>query len=138
MPLTTVEELEVLAETISPPTSIMSELTHQIALQTAIVFMENAKIFDVLDNSTPPISINAKAAAYKDKMITICQAATRASVKSLDAIIVSIMGTTVTKAQLTGASNEEWVTFIEDNMIKAFEIAASIRRQEKIDYDALS
>ena len=43
-----------------------------------------------------------------------------------------------TKSQLIGASNEEWVTFIENNMIKAFEIAASIRRQEKIDYEALS
>lgn len=141
MALTKVEELSILAGDIKPPTVALNELVRQIAVATAITFMSNHKIFDVLDKSDPlkPISINAKAAAYRDKLITVSSAALniRSSISGLDKIIVSIMGASVTSAQLSGASDDQWETFIENEMFIAFELAGAVRRQEKIDYDVL-
>ena len=139
MALTKIEELAILAGTIKPPTVTLNDLINQIAVAEAIVFMDNHKIFAVLDESDPPLSINAKAAAYRDKLITVSNAAIKSSIGGLDKIIVSILGSsTVTSAQLSGANDAQWETFIENEMFRAFEIIAIVRRQEKIDYDALT
>ncbi len=139
MALTKIEELSILAGTIKPPTVELSDLINQIAVAEAIDFMNNHKIFDVIDDNDPPLSINAKAAAYKDKLITVVTTGIESSIGGLDKIIVSILGaSTVTSAQLSGANDAQWETFIENEMFRAFEIIAIVRRQEKIDYDALS
>ena len=140
MALTKIEELQILDGMIKPPTVDFNDLINQIAVGQAIDFMDNHKIFDVLDGNDPPESINAKAAAYKDKLITVSGKAIRTEIgSSLDKIIVSIMGaSSVTTAQLMAASDDQWETFIENEIFRAFEIVAIVRRQEKIDYDALS
>ncbi len=140
MALTKIEELAILAGTIKPPTVELNELINQIAVAESIKFMDNHKIFDVLDISDPlkPVSINAKAAAYRDKLITVSSAGIKSSIAGINKIIVSVMGTDVTSAQLAGATDSQWETFIENEMFRAFEIIAIVRRQEKEDYDLLS
>ncbi len=139
MALTKIEELAILAGTIKPPTVELNDLINQIAVAEAIKFMDNHKIFDVLDisDTLKPVSINAKAAAYKDKLITVSSAGIKSSIAGINKIIVSVMGTGVTSAQLAGATDSQWETFIENEMFRAFEIIAIVRRQEKIDYDAM-
>ena len=138
MALTKIEELSILAGTIKPPTVELTQLINQIAVAEAITFMESYKIFDVIDGSDPPLQINTKAAAYRDKLITVSGSAIKSSLSNIDNIIVSIIGSSsVTSAQLTGATNTQWETFIENVMFRAFELYGSVRRQDKIDYDAL-
>ena len=60
------------------------------------------------------------------------------TIKSLQKIIISLIGdSAVTWQQVQDATDEQWETFITDNMLRTFELLGRVLKSEKTAYDAL-
>jgi len=131
MALTIPEQLDIIDGTEAPLNNTLEELISQIALNEAQDINDDAKSFDAY--------IEPLADAYIRKMLALASTslAQTISIGNLTRLLVAIYADTGTIAEVQGATDAQWVTFLENNITKTFELIAGVRNAEKIAYDAL-
>ncbi len=131
MSFSVLEELKILDHSVSP--KFLGSLIHQIAMGEGIAFYTGYKVFDG--------TIEVLAQSYLDKLLGIITRVNQVdsgTIKSLQKIIISLIGdSAVTWQQVQDATDEQWETFITDNMLRTFELLGRVLKSEKTAYDAL-
>lgn len=133
MALTIIEEIKIIKGRINPEVITLEELIEQSSMGMSADMYATIK---VVDNTTHPL-----AEKYKNKIL-ILMAGVLANnsmyTSQLKRIIVSkLASTSVTASQLISATDDQWVNFVENNMLEAFEILANILPEEKTEYDSI-
>lgn len=149
--LTLSEQLKIVNDELKPDlvSDLLVDLTHASGINAARDFNPNHKTFDTVDNSDPsnPIAKNVDANAYLTKMLNATSkmiSADSNGLVSLKIVMVSLIsnatfsnGTIPITAQLIkDATKAEWEGFINDNIIKALELFAGVKVQEKTQYNS--
>lgn len=139
MSLTITQELQLLrdGETvgggIGPDVNPLSELIYQSAIGQIITISANAK--DV-EQAANPLAFN-----YLRKISGVGYKVLNKDITTLDTlrkVFVSLVGDSAfTFAQVQGADEADFITFINDNIEKMFEITGGVYTIEKTDYDSL-
>lgn len=134
MALSEIEQIEITKGNVKPPNYQLIDLVHHIATINAKSFYNKYK--DGFDEG-----LNANAVLYRNKTFRISDLIFKQDVntiKSLTRIIVVILGASeFTFAQVDGATDDEWATFITGQMNEAFELLGGIKKIEKTEYDAI-
>ena len=141
MSLTVLEEMKILGGEVGPSV-ILLDLIHQSAVGKGIDFHINYKVFDTVEVvEEVEVPINTEANNYLTKMLSVIDRVYRKennTVNSLVKLEVSLIGSSsVNFGQVQGASDEQWETFIIDNMLRTFELLGRVLKSEKTAYDAL-
>ncbi len=138
MALTVLEEMQILSGD-EGPSVILLDLIHQSAVGEGVDFHINYKVFDTVDELDEPI--NVEADSYLNKILSVIDKVYRIdnnTVNSLVKLEVSLIGdSVVTWQQVQDATDEQWETFIVDNMLRTFELLGRVLKSEKTAYDAL-
>ncbi len=138
MALTVLEEMQILGGQEGPSVSLL-DLIHQSAVGEGVDFHINYKVFDIVDEFDEPINVEANS--YLTKILSVIDRVYRidnSTVNSLVKLEVSLIGdSTVTFSQVQSATDEQWETFIVDNMLRTFELLGRVLKSEKTAYDAL-
>ncbi len=142
MALTVLEELQILKGTVGPEGVILLDLIHQGAVGEGINFHINYKVFDTVEIVDEiEVSINVEANNYLTKILSVIDRVYRidnSTVNSLVKLEVSLIGdSSVTWQQVQDATDEQWETFIVDNMLRTFELLGKVLKVEKTAYDEL-
>ncbi len=132
MALDAIEQLDVIAGEVKPAGADLQSLVYQTGVIYGVDFTENSKDTD---------GAAQEAIDYKNKILGIVQQlfqGNQNSVANVMRIIVVILGNTnVTYQQLEGATNNQWMDFISDQIDEAFEFFALVTPEEKAAYLAL-
>lgn len=132
MAITVLEELQILKGTVGPGV-LLIDLVHQIAMGEGVQFHIDYKIFDG--------GTNIEAQSYLDKVLGVINRVydiNNQTVQSLQKLEVSLIGNSaVTWQQVQDATDEQWETFIIDNMLRTFELLGRVLKSEKTAYDEL-
>ena len=143
MALTVLEEMKILGGEVGPTGVILLNLVHQSAVGEGIDFHINYKVFDtveIINEIEEPI--NTEANNYLTKMLSVIDRVYRVDNNTINSLVkleVSLIGnSSVTFSQVQSATNEQWETFIVDNMLRTFELLGRVLKLEKTAYDALS
>ena len=137
MALTVFEQSEILSGNIGPSALTFEQLIELIAVNYAVSFKTTYTIFDLDDE------LLSDAREYVSKIVRACNELARQekrlnTVKSLKYILASLIaGSNYTYAQVSGASDDQWATFIEDQIDEALENYSGVLQHEKIAYNAL-
>lgn len=135
------DQLRIIKGEIKPLNDTLVTLTHQAAAQYANTFMGTYKLFDTDDGATPSVAINVNATDYLNKMINMCSRVFRAdslAIQQLTRILVVLMAENVNDISLIeNATDTQWEAFLAAYMNQAFELAASITRKERDEYNNL-
>ena len=141
MSLTVLEEMQILGGEVGPSV-ILLDLIHQSAVGKGIDFHINYKVFDtveIINEIEEPI--NTDANNYLTKMLSVIDRVYRKENNTINSLVkleVSLIGSSsVNFGQVQGASDEQWETFIIDNMLRTFELLGRVLKSEKTAYDAL-
>lgn len=156
MALNLSEQLQVISEDLKPDSvsDLLIDLTHASGVNAAISFNTGYKLFpitEVIDDPDNPgtditVSINELASSYLNKMLRATAkmiSAESGGLESLRSVMASLISNAVigqieiTAALIIGATPAEWYGFINNNIIKALELFANVRIEEKTEYDAL-
>ena len=134
MAITVIEELQILdSKNEVGPSVILVDLVHQIAMGEGVEFHIDYKVFDS--------EANPEAQLYLDKVLAVISRVyniDNQTVNSLTKLEVSLIGNSaVTWQQVQDATDEQWETFITDNMLRTFELLGRVLKSEKTAYDAL-
>ena len=134
MALTALEQLKIVngEEGASPDTTDLRTLVKATAFIKAAEFQQTYK--DV-DSETQPL-----AASYLNKLFALNRQIIRGnSDESLFRVIVTIIGAVpgVTLAIVQAATDTQWEVFVADNIMRAMEIVADVRKDEKTEYDGI-
>lgn len=133
MALTAIEQLQIVSGEIKPPSVLLVDLVHQVAFMYAKVFMDGYKVFDPVGNEV--------AASYLAKMTNFSNQVfidRQATFVNLQRIVVVILGVSeVTPTQIANGTDEQWETFVTDQMDESFEYASGSTKEEKTAYLAL-
>lgn len=131
MALTISEQLSIINGVETPTTNTLEDLVAQIALNEAQSFHDNVKSFD---GDAKPL-----ADTYKRKMLVFADQIIQNTVNTakLVKLLVAIYADTGTITEVQSATDEQWVTFLENNITKTFELTAGVRNAEKTDYDGI-
>lgn len=139
MALTVTQELQILrqgetpGDGIGPETNPISELIYQSSMGEIISILTSAK--DV-DQATNPLAF-----AYLRKISNVGNRVLNKDITTLDTlrkVFVSLVGDSgYTFQQVSGADEAAFITFINDNIEKIFEITGGVYQIEKEDYDLL-
>ncbi len=129
--MTILEELKVLGGEVGPSDVILLDLVHQCAVRKGIDFYINYKTFD--PEQFP------KAQIYLDKILNVIRGVFRVDQRLLKSIIkltVAIIGdSSHTWEAIQEATPEQWETFINDNILRTFELLDHVLQDEKLEYD---
>jgi hypothetical protein len=130
MPLTLIEQAQILQTDIGPTEATLEELVEQAAIANMLDFTQNYK-----DGTGNPDALNY-IRKYDNLSTTIFNA--RPPVKVvLSKMIVALYAPTGDYATLSTASDAGWASFIESNMTTIIEQYAKITQIEKTAYDSL-
>lgn len=133
MALTIIEEIKIIKGRINPEVITLEELIEQSSMGRSADMYATIKL---VDKETQPL-----AQKYKDKILVLMAgvlANNSMYTTQLKRIIVSkLASTSVTASQLITSTDEQWVNFVENNMLEAFEILANILPEEKTEYDSI-
>lgn len=136
MALSLYEELTLLQEVESDsgagPSVKLSELIYRASVGYSLIFLSGTK-----DTSGSEL-----AAVYLSRITNLCNRINRKTdlgntVDSLLKIFVSIVGDDYTWAQVSGATDTQWASFVTSNISSVFEVAAGVNKQEADAYSAL-
>lgn len=134
MALTSLEQLELVNGTdgARPEATDLRTLVKASAYIFASDFYDSYKDFD--------LDIETDASAYVNKVFSICRQVFKGNADlELFRIVITIIGKqNFTLAQIKSATDEQWETFVSDNIGEAFEKLADVRRPEKTAYDVLA
>jgi hypothetical protein len=114
----------------------ISDLVFQGCVNKAIQFYDSVKNFDE--------TANPKAAGYKNKMVNTCTQIIRAEngqngiINVMMRVFASVVGlSSVTKGQVDGATESQWIGFINSNSLEVIEDIAGVTKPEADEYNAL-
>lgn len=127
--MTATEQLQLMDGTVAPPECDLLTLVHQTAFIYAKSFYDNYKEFD---GATYP-----DAQEYLNKMFNVTNSVlgnNATTIARLNRMVVVIIGSVATLAQVTAATQSEWETFVLDQMDEALEYIISVKRDEKAEY----
>lgn len=131
MALTIIEQLRLLSGDISPDSTDLGSLVKQCSFKYAKQF------YDTLKDT----SGNAEATSYANKMIGVCKQVFKGQEglnDNIKRIIVLIIGEVATNvAQVEGANDAAWESFVYSQMDEAFEYLSDVRSAEKTAYNAI-
>ena len=131
MALTIIQELEIIRGELTPTSTDLTSLVHQSAFGYAKTFYDNLK--DTTDND--------EATSYVNKVVAVSMSVLRNDreiIQVLKRMIISIIGdSTFTYAQVSGADDDGWGSFVESQIAQAFEYIGDVRSDEKTAYDLL-
>lgn len=130
MALTIKEQLEIMQGEHRPPSNLLIDVIHQIAVRHAQFFYQNYS--DTTDD--------ALATSYLNKILRLCDLAIKnnsVALKSLMRISVVILGNTITINQVNSATDDQWETVLSNNITIVFELVAGIKQDEKTAYNAI-
>ncbi len=141
MALTVLEEMQILKGTVGPSVSLL-DLIHQSAVGEGVDFHINYKVFDTIEIvEGEEVPINVEANSYLNKILSVIDRVYRIDNRTVNSLVkleVSLIGdSTVTWQQVQEATDEQWETFIVDNMLRTFELLGRVLKSEKTAYDAL-
>lgn len=135
MALNYIEQQSLLDGTEGPEAFTLDQLMNLAAMNFALAWRRNYTIVDA--------AVLPEAAQYVARMLRLCnklteQGSRQPAVASLVQVMVSTIATSsVTMAQVQGASDNQWGGFVDSNMLASFEAVAGVRQEEKTQYDAI-
>lgn len=131
MALTALEQQKLISGEVRPEATDLRSLVKQTAFIEGVDFYDNYKEFDT--------AVNPEAASYLNKMFAIIKAGIRdQQTDGTFRVMVAIIGQVATDLQqVENATDAQWEAFVSANIVKAMEIVADIRKDEKTAYDAL-
>ena len=131
MALSPTEQLQLMSGELSPPETDLQSLVLQIAAIKSEEFYVGYKEFDG--------DANPEAEDYLNKMLAACDGviAGKGNIIALTRSMVVLIGKTISVAIIENATQEQWETFFDSQMIEAFELFARVRKTEKAAYDAI-
>lgn len=122
----------------------LSKLMVLVATDFAINFRESVKSFGTVDNTDPdnPVAINSDASQYKSRLMNLCNQILNADrgglLNSFTRVFVTILGrTNYTYTQISGASQSQWESFLNDKILEIAEHMAGVSKEGKTEYDQL-
>lgn len=150
MALSLTEQLRVIDGTLKPTlvNDVLIDLTHASGVNFARDFNVSYKQFptseEVDDGQGGTITnpINTEANAYLNKMLGASAKMITSDSKGLTSLMV-VMASLIAKVNIVtapvieDATEAQWEGFINDHIIEALELFASVRIDEKADYTAL-
>lgn len=104
----------------------------QISINTATDFLSGAK---AVNQTTNPDSYY-----YLTRMRELCreiQIRPDRYINQLAKVLIGIYADTGDYSTVQAASDSQWISFIENNILNAFESVASVLAIEKTEYDSL-
>lgn len=131
MALTISEQLNIINGVVAPLSNTLEEIVLQVAVNAAQDINDDAKVFDG--------TLNPLAEAYLRKMLAAADKAisNNLPMASIVRLLVAIYSDTGSYATVELATDAQWVSFIENNITKTFELSAGVRNAEKTAYAAL-
>lgn len=131
MALTISEQLNIINGVVAPLSNTLEEIVLQVAVNAAQDINDDAKVFDG--------TLNPLAEAYLRKMLAVADKAisNNLPMASIVRLLVAIYSDTGSYATVELATDAQWVSFIENNITKTFELSAGVRNAEKTAYAAL-
>lgn len=131
MPLTIIQQLELIKGNLKPESTTLDVLVHQASYNFAKSFYDGSK----------DTTGNLLATSYASKMYAIAKRVLRNEQgvnEVLTRMIIVIIGSsTFTYAQVDAADDNGWASFVLDKMDEAFEYIADVRKEEKTAYNAI-
>lgn len=128
MALTIIEQLRLLSGDLSPDSTDLGSLVKQC------IFKYAKQFYDTLKDTAG----NADATSYANKMINISKQVFKGSDglnDNIKRVIVLIIGEVATNvAQVEGANDAAWETFVYSQIDEAFEYLSDVRSNEKTAY----
>jgi len=131
--MTPKEELDVMNDSVYTFPSAqytLDQVIRQAAVGEAAAFIATQK-----DTSADPV-----AEGYRGKMVRIARLLQERPGRvtgELTRVFVAYLGTQFTYAQVTNATEAQWVTVIENNVERVLEIVAGVTPAERAAYNAL-
>ena len=132
MALSIIEEIQIIKGSYSPKLATLSEIVEQSATGQIDDFYTNVK---EIDEASAPL-----AAMYKTKMLgfisVVANQTSNYTMKIIRIVISNLAATAVTIADVNSATDDQWVDFVEAEMMHSLEILAGVLPEEKAQYDA--
>ena len=143
MPLSNLEQLQIISGNVGPDSTTLDALVHQSAFNFAATFYttynQAALSGNIVDGEL--VYDNPPAAAYANKMLNVSSQVFRASgtdIQRLTRIMVVLIGGAVNNIGIVeGATDAQWDTFVGAQIDECFELFSGVRQDEKAAYLAL-
>lgn len=133
MPLTVLEQLQIINGTVAPPGGTpLKDIVEQIALNEVVNFYSTAK---TIDSITQPL-----ANMYLNKMnslATMLNSNSESYTPRVIKILIGIYADVGDFATVQAATDNQWITFLENNILKTLEILANVLPSEKTEYNSI-
>lgn len=137
MALTITEQLDILKGTVVPADAAsdfnLEALVRQVSINEAQEFYETAKR---PDNETQVDAFNYEQALYTVSDLTLTTTKSLVFL-SLSRIIIAVYADTGQLSTVVAADTDAWVSFIENNIRRAFELYSGVKSYQKEAYEAL-
>lgn len=132
MALTIIEQLNILTGVVPTPSYDLTTYVEQVAINAATDFLGNAKTVDP--------TVNPLADRYVQRLQNLCreiQLSPGRYTTQLAKVLIGIYADTGDYATVQAATETQWITFIENNIVQAAESVAGVLKQEKDDYTSI-
>ena len=131
MALTALEQQLLISGELRPQSTDLRSLVKQTAFITGVDFYDNYKEFDG--------SQNPEAQRYLDKMFSVIKSGIRdQQTDGTFRVMVAIIGQVATDvSQVQNADDALWESFVAFNILRALEVVADVRKEEKTAYQAI-
>jgi hypothetical protein len=129
MALTIIEQLNILTGVVPTPSYDLTTYVEQVTINAATDFLSGAKTIDA--------SLNPQAQIYLARMRDLCrelQIRPERYTTQLAKVLIGIYADTGDYTTVQAATEDQWITFIEGNIVAAAESVAGVLAQEKTDY----
>lgn len=141
MAITVLLELKILKGDIGPSV-ILVDLVHQIAMGEGVSFHTKYKVFDTVELvDDVELPINTEANSYLNKVLGVISRVYQVdshTINSLKKVVVSLIGNSSHDWEaVQDATDENWETFITENMLRTFELLGRVLKEEKTAYEAI-
>jgi hypothetical protein len=133
MALTILEKYEITREALAPDALSLYELVKQSAINHAMSFRDNYKAVNVDTHPDAMAYLNAMFVLSRD-IIRLNDTMFRALLR----VMIELIGDTATDLpQVQAATDTQWAAFVDGQMVIAMEHVASVRQEQKAEYDSL-
>ena len=150
MPISALEQLEIIKGTISPPSSSLPQLIRAMSGNHALSFTQNVKDFPTTQTTVETIdgvdtdvesAINTDASSYKRKVLDLCNRVLndeRGIINKIISINISIISDGVNDIDVVkNATDAQWENFLNPYVFEAIEVLARVSASEKAEYDSI-
>tara|TARA_R110000772_G_scaffold215390_1_gene325828 strand:+ start:179 stop:619 length:441 start_codon:yes stop_codon:yes gene_type:complete len=145
MALTASEQLQLMSGAVAPPNTDLISLVYQTAYMFVKTFDDNYKEealeIDYVTDPANPAPVLPLANTYINKLFGVVSRISKDDkvlIVRLTRMIVVIIGASgADLATLQAASQTQWESFIDSNIDEAIEYIARVKRDERVEYQAI-